>query len=250
MKGVILGICRDAEIVDVTHDVPRQNVREGAYLFSTSYRHFPAGTAHVVVVDPGVGTERRPIAVRSPDATFVCPDNGLLSYVLAEAGGLPSGWQAHHLTNRDLWLPNVSATFHGRDIFAPVAAHLAAGTPIESVGPAIDDLVTFEARQPRVENGQVLGEVVHVDRYGNLITNITLQDLSSRAGSARDLAPTAIIVEIADREIVGLSQTYQSGDGLVALMGSSGTLEIAVRNGNAAAELSAGVGASVWVREG
>ncbi len=258
MKGVILGICPDAEIVDLTHGVPAQDVRAGAYLLSTSHRHFPDGTTHVIVVDPGVGTERRPIAVQSPAATFVCPDNGLLSYVLAGAGGghspLPKGWQARHITNADPWLPEVSSTFHGRDVFAPVAAHLAAGVPIDSVGPAIDDLVTFDVLEPKVADGQVLGEVIHVDRYGNLITNITASHLSSRGVTTGDPSPSPeparIVVEIADHEIAGLSQTYQDRDGLAAFIGSNGTLEVALRNGNAATEVSAGVGASVWVRDG
>jgi S-adenosylmethionine hydrolase len=261
MKGVILRICPDADIVDLTHDVPAQDIRAGAYLFSTSCAHFPQGTTHVIVVDPGVGTERRPIAAQSRTATFVCPDNGLLSYVLAE----PGPWKTRHLTNPNLWLPNISSTFHGRDIFAPVAAHLAAGAPFDSVGPTIDHPVTFEIREPKISDGQVLGEVIHVDRYGNLITNITGESLSvlsardaplvsSRQGEAtRDLVPSeapAILITIADREIAGLSKSYQDNDGLVALIGSSGTLEIAVRNGNAATELGAGIGASVWGRAG
>lgn len=254
MKGVILGIYPDADIVDLTHDVPAQDVRAGAYLLSSSYAHFPDGTTHVIVVDPGVGTDRRAIAVQSPNATFVCPDNGLLSYVLAEAN---DGWQARHLTNADLWLPNVSSTFHGRDIFAPVAAHLAASVAFDSVGPLIDDLVTFEVRQPKIADWQILGEVIHIDRYGNLITNIEgahLALMSSRQSEAtRDLAPSGVpnvVIEIADQEIAGLSQAYQDGEALVALIGSSGTLEIALRNGNAATELSASIGASVWVRGG
>lgn len=261
MKGVILRICPNAEIVDIAHDVPAQDIRAGAYLFSTSYAYFPQGTTHVIVVDPSVGTERHPIAAQSQTAAFVCPDNGLLSYVLAE----PGPWKTRYLTNPDLWLPNISSTFHGRDIFAPVAAHLAAGAPFDSVGPTIAHPVTFEIREPKISDGQVLGEVIHADRYGNLITNITGESLSAlparnalllssrQSEATRALTPSeapAIVITIADCEIAGLSTSYQDNDGLVALIGSNGTMEIALRNGNAATKLGAGIGTSVWGRAG
>ena len=234
MKGVILGICPDAEIVDLTHDVPAQDIRAGAYLLSTAYLHFPHDTTHVAIVDPGVGTQRRPIAVKSPDATFVCPDNGLLSYVLTGVGS----FEARHLTTKKLWLPNTSLTFHGRDIFAPVAAHLASGISFESIGPVIDGLVFQAIGEPHVAEGQVLGGIVHIDIYGNLVTNI----------KSEHLPIGAITIEVMDCEIDGLSQNYQDGKRLVALIGSSGSLEIALRSGSAATEINAGVGASVWVR--
>jgi S-adenosylmethionine hydrolase len=257
MKGVILSRNPDAVIVDLTHDVPPQSVTTGAYLLDTAYRNFPLDSVHVVVVDPGVGTARRPIAVQGPSATFVCPDNGLLSYVLEREGGEPpdgpslvqgevgllAGWAAYHLTNPAYWQHPVSETFHGRDIFASVAGHLSMGTPAAAMGGIVTHVQAFAVPRAVVRDGSIEGSVVHVDRFGNLVTNIT----TSLVPASGD-----IVVETEGRSIMVLSHSYQgTGHGagpLVAVVGSNGTLEIAVRDGSASAELGVGVGGSVVVR--
>ena len=253
MKGVILGINPGATIVDLTHEVPPQDVLSGAYLFDSVYRYLPQGTVHVVVVDPGVGTRRRPIAIRSPAATFVCPDNGLLSYALQSEGGPepdaeafataqvrpPEGWQAYHLTERRFWHEPVSNTFDGRDIFAPVAGHLSAGDAPEAMGPLIDTMTAFRLPQPHERDGSVAGRVLHVDRFGNLITNV--------GASLLPASVDALVVEVGGTRISGLSTSYQAPGALVALIGSNGRLEIAMPNGDAARMLGVGVGAEVSV---
>ena len=252
MKGVILGVNPDAAIVDLTHEVPPHDIVAGAYLLGAAYRQFPPGTIHVAVVDPGVGTARRPLAVSGPNAAFVCPDNGLLSYVLECEGGsppdgpplevgeagLPPGWVAYHLKNDRYWRRPVSATFHGRDIFASVAAYLSVGEPAAKMGPEVASVQAFRVPRPLAANGRIDGAVVHVDRFGNLVTNI---------GAALLPSSGAFVVEVGGRRTTGLADSYQSGGALLAIVGSQGTLEIAARNGSAAAELGVGVGGSVVV---
>ena len=255
MKGVILSRNPDAVVVDLTHDVPPQSVTAGAYLLDTVYRNFPPGTVHVVVVDPGVGTARRPLVVQSPIATFVCPDNGLLSYVLEREGGapslvegevtLPAGWTGYHLTSAEHWQHPVSDTFHGRDIFASVAGHLSMGTPAAEMGGIVTRVQAFAVPRAVVRDGRIGGTVVHVDRFGNLVTNIAASLL---------LRGLEVVVEAGGRSVTGLSHSYQGagqeGAALLAIVGSYGTLEIAVRDGSAAAELGVGVGGSVVVWPG
>ena len=250
MKGVILSVNPDAAIVDLTHEVPSHDIVAGAYLLGAAYRQFPPGTIHVAVVDPGVGTARRPLAVSGPNAAFVCPDNGLLSYVLEREGGsppdrpplevgeagLPPGWVAYHLKNDRYWRRPVSATFHGRDIFASVAAYLSVGEPAAKMGPAAVRVQAFRVPRPLAANGRIDGAVVHVDRFGNLVTNI---------GAALLPSSGAFVVEVGGRRTTGLVDSYQSEGALLAIVGSQGTLEIAARNGSAAAEL--GVGGNVVV---
>jgi len=169
LHGVILGIHPGATVVDICHDIPAQDVRSAAFVLSTAYPYFPRGTVHVVIVDPGVGTQRRAIAMRTAEAIFVAPDNGVLSYVLARQSVL----ETVHLTQAHYWLAPLSETFHGRDLFAPVAAHLALGTPLHEMGPAIEDAVQFPIPTPLVHgDGSIEGEVLHVDHFGNLITNV------------------------------------------------------------------------------
>ena len=233
MKGVILGVNPDAAIVDLTHEVPPHDIVAGAYLLGAAYRQFPPGTIHVAVVDPGVGTARRPLAVSGPNAAFVCPDNGLLSYVLEREGGsppdrpplevgeagLPPGWVAYHLKNDRYWRRPVSATFHGRDIFASVAAYLSVGEPAAKMGPAAVRVQAFRVPRPLAANGRIDGAVVHVDRFGNLVTNI---------GAALLPSSGAFVVEVGGQQTTGLADSY-------------------ARNGSAAAELGVGVGGSVVV---
>jgi S-adenosylmethionine hydrolase len=247
MKGVILGISPGAQLVDLTHQVPPQDISTGARLLDEAAPHFPPGTIHLAVVDPGVGTERRPLLVSSPTASFVCPDNGLLSLVLARAGAeadadgtaaLPSNWSAVHLTNPAYWRHPVSATFHGRDVFAPVAAHLSMGVAPEAMGTPLQRVVAFPVAGPRWEGDALTGAVERVDRFGNLLTNITA-----------DLLPAGATVAVAEQHIGPVRRTYADGTpgAPLALVGSDGCLEVAVPQGSAAALLGVGVGAVVVV---
>lgn len=237
MHGVILSICPDAQIVDISHGIPAQNVRHAAYVLHISYPYFPKGTVHVIVVDPGVGSERRAIAVHTSGGYFVAPDNGVLSYVLAREQVL----EAVELTNSRYWLPQVSATFHGRDVFSPVGAHLLRGVPINELGRPVSNLVTFPIpTAERQLDGRLRGHVLHIDRFGNIITNIRQEELPHDGNVA---------VRIRDRLIQGVRATYAAvpeGE-WVALIGSEGLLEIAVRNGNAAQQLGVQTGEDVTV---
>ena len=224
-----------------------------AFSLAAAHLSLPQGPCHVVVVDPGGGTGRRAILVDTPTARFLAPDNGLLSYVLREylddppgepgRVRLPANVTAHQLTEPMYWLDPVIPTFHGRDIFAPVAAHLSLGVAATSLGPAIDDLVWLPAPRPSRQGDRLTGQVVYADHFGNLVTNIAAHDLADS---------NSVQVEIKGQRITGLSQTFQSPENpgdqpLLALMGSLGYLEIAVRNGSAAATLGAGVGETVRV---
>jgi len=238
MKGVLLGLCPQAGLIDITHEVRPQAVRQAAYLLSTATPFFPPGTVHLAVVDPGVGSARRAVAVQTGRATFVAPDNGVLTLALAH----DPPRLAVTLTNPDYHLPQVSATFHGRDVFAPAAAHLACGTDPRDLGEQIpvSRLVRLPSLEPRRRpDGTWQGEVLHIDRFGNLVTNVQ-----------GTMPNTQCTVEIAGQCITNLSQTFAdvaSGD-LLAYVGSSGYLEIAVREGSAAAHLGVDVGAPIEVR--
>lgn len=238
MKGAILSIARDVTLVDLTHDIPRHAVRQAAFVLWSAARYFPVGAIHLVVVDPGVGSVRRAIAVRTERAVYVAPDNGVLSYVLREE----PLQEAHELTERRYWrVPEASATFHGRDIFAPAAAHIANGVPLSAFGGAVTDPLRFELAIPRwTPEGELVGEAIHVDAFGNLVTDIPAELLGGLG---------AIRVRIGAHRIEGLSETYVSAErgALLALIGSHGNLEIAVREGSAAAATGAGVGATVRV---
>ncbi len=234
MKGVILGIAPAVTIVDITHGVPPHQIREGAYALRMAAPFFPEGTIHVVVVDPGVGGGRRPIAVKTRDAYFVAPDNGVLGYVLEECGD----FLAVHLDAPQFWQPSVSRTFHGRDIFAPVAAHLAMGVPFESLGTPISDLVMLRWPRPkRRPDGCIKGEVVHVDRFGNLVSNIPGEEMQG--------GEYVVTVDGATLSEVHATYAEVYPGALLALVGSRGYLEIAVREGNAAELLGVGSGEEV-----
>jgi len=255
MKGVILTINPQANIFDLTHQVSPQNVLQGARILGGSHGYFPRTAIHVAVVDPGVGTSRQALLLTTPHGRFVGPDNGLFSGVilgyLSESPfgdgsvTIPSGCSAHALTQAKYWLDPVSNTFHGRDIFSPVAAHLSLGIPDSDVGPLVDKIQFLASPQPSIESSSqgntIRGEVVQADHFGNLITNITARDLAQAA---------TVTVQIKGREIPGLSQTFHGEaptvDGeLVALISSSGYLEIAVTDGSAAQYLGSGPGETV-----
>jgi S-adenosylmethionine hydrolase len=250
MKGVILSLNPQAVIVDVSHAVRPQRIEHGAFLLETSLSYFPPGSIHIAVVDPGVGTRRRAIAVRTPSATFLGPDNGVLSPALpddircqvGEASGrlhLPEGSSGVTLTDASYHRQPVSDTFHGRDIFAPAAAHLSLGIPLSDLGKPVEDVVALPPFRARREpDGSWNGRIVHVDAFGNLITDVRGEDLAS----------TRITVELKDRQIAGLQRTYASGQDLTALVGSAGFLEIALSGGSAAAETAVDIGEPVVVR--
>ncbi|MCH7738385.1 MAG: SAM-dependent chlorinase/fluorinase [Chloroflexi bacterium] len=253
MKGVALTINPDLRLIDLTHQILPQNVAQGSFLLSINHRFFPNDAIHVAVVDPGVGTDRRPVLLTTPCGIFVAPDNGLLSGVIAgylnlvpeTAGlvGLPDGLTAVHLTNPDYWRQPVSQTFHGRDIFTPVAAHLSLGVAPDDLGQAIDSLFYLPMPQPVNQGGKITGQVIYQDVYGNLVTNIPAATLPAGVSSE---------VRIKGRSIIGLSRTFNDGtdagdEGLIALAGSHGYLEVAVPNGSAADLLSAGEGEAVEV---
>ncbi len=250
MKGVILSIAPHVRLVDLTHQIPPQDVRRAAFLLSNAVPFFPPDTVHLAVVDPGVGTARRPLAVRTPVGTFVGPDNGLFSYVLAEV----PHWGAVELRNPAYRLRHVSSTFHGRDIFAPAAAHLAMGAPLEALGPPVTDPQRLPLPYLELGDGWLEGEVLHADRFGNLVTSIgrlrweggrLLLVPAFRPNPPRyALSATAARVVAAGLELPGIRRTYgevPSGSPL-ALVGSSGFLEIAVREGSAAEQLGLRVG--------
>ena len=254
MKGVALGINPELRFIDLTHQIAPQNVAQGAFVLGVSYRYFPTDAIHVAVVDPGVGTARRAVLLQTPHGSFVAPDNGLLSRVLAgylaDSPGrpgkaeLPPSVRAFHLTNPDYWLHPVSDTFHGRDVFTPVAAHLSLGIAPESLGDPTWELAWLPLPQPRVTPEGISGEVIYRDTYGNLISNIPASLLKDRAIAE---------VRIRGRVIRRLSRTFldaaeeASLPELAALFGSHGYLEVAVPNGSAAAVLSAGPGEPVAV---
>jgi S-adenosylmethionine hydrolase len=236
MKGVIAAIAPRARVIDISHEIEAHRVGPARFLLAQSWPHFPKGTIHVAVVDPGVGSERRAILVEAAGHCFVGPDNGLFTDVLV----LPKA-RAREITNRELMRAEVSATFHGRDLFAPVAAHLAAGVRPAQVGRRIDDAF-------RLGGGKVVrtgrrywsGEVAYIDRFGNLITNIETRDFP-------DLAARRFVLRVGMIEIDHLSPHYASGapGEPIALIGSAGTVEIAVNQGSAAKRLGIEIGAPV-----
>lgn len=252
-----MSINPQATIVDITHEVPPQDVREAAFAVYTAYSYFPIQTIHVVVVDPGVGGDRRAIALQTERGSFVAPDNGVLTHIIdAESRGaahvsadghllqVPANMKAVHLSNREFWLPEVSATFHGRDVFAPVAAHLSKGLPIDNLGEPIDSLVVFPTAKPhRAPDGTIIGTIIYTDRFGNMITNITHADLSR-------LQAEGIHVIVGDHRIRGLRTAYISAQPgqVLALIGSSGHMEVAVRNGSAVQLLGLSIGDKVFVK--
>ncbi len=243
MKGVILGINPNARLVDISHDIKPQSIAEGAFVLGTTYRYFPAGTVHLAVVDPGVGTDRRAIILKAAGFFFVAPDNGLLADVLHDVlpdstGRLEAGWEVVAITNSRYWRSPVSPTFHGRDIFAPVAAHLSLGTRLTEFGELVSSIVVPPLARPWPRaDGSLAGSIVHVDHFGNLITNVREAQMPGRA----------VAVQVAGRKITGLRHTYAEGEGLIALIGSSGFLEIAVNGGSAHELTGAGVGDEVIV---
>ncbi len=254
MKGVILGINPQARLMDICHTVKSQNIPQAAFVLNTACPFFPQKTIHLVVVDPGVGTDRRAIILRTPSADFVAPDNGVLSYVIQESSTKPVAdsvnlyqvelepkMEAVAITKSQFWRTPVSPTFHGRDIFAPVVALLSLGFPPINFGEAITSLTMLPIPQPhRRPDGSLVGHVLHIDNFGNLITDIKSSDLPQ--------TKQPMTIEVGDQLISGLSRTYAEGKGLSTLIGSSDYLEVALRGGNASAFLDAEIGDEVRLR--
>ena len=240
MKGVLLSICPSANLVDLSHNIPSHDIRSSAFFLSATVPHFPAGSIHLIVVDPGVGTDRHPIAVSSNGSVFICPDNGILTLYCRDYGCR----EARIISNPGLMMRKVSQTFHGRDVFAPAAAHLACGVPFEDIGPILDEIKQFGIDVPRKNaTGEIVCSVVYVDKFGNLITNLHRDDPAARS------LTTASRIIAGERVIEGLQSTYgqvSEGD-VLALWGSTDYLEIAVNRGNAEKTLGVKSGGIVTV---
>lgn len=240
-KGVVLTRCPAARIVDLTHDVDPGDVRTAGRLLAGAWRYFPAGTVHTAIVDPGVGTGRRILVAQidGPNGPqrIVAPDNGLLSAVFDETE--PA--RVVCADDESLWLRPTSATFHGRDIFAPLGAALAAGADMGELGPETDSWIHLPCTQPtRDDDGAIVGEVVYIDRFGNLVTNLSADHIAASSS-----------ITVARHSVGGIERTYGSVDSgaLVALIGSTGRVEVSVNGGNAAGLLGVDVGAPVVVRD-
>ena len=241
-KGVILGIEPEAEIVDICHSVQAFDVLDGALTISQAYSYFPSGTVHMVIVDPGVGTTRRPLLVTSERYHFVAPDNGVLSLIYQREQRL----SARHVTAEHYFLQPVSNTFHARDVFSPVAAYLAKGVDPAKFGEEVSDFVRFSAPKPKpVSENTLRGVVLKVDRFGNLITNITPQDAPMLFAQE---APAFKIV-VGKREIAEIKDAYAGGapGEVFGILGSMGYLEIAANRGAAAQILGVGKGSDVSI---
>ena len=258
MKGIMLGIAPEARLVDLSHQIAPQNVRQAAYVLYTAYPFFPSHTLHLIVVDPGVGSARRPIALRTPRGAFVGPDNGVFSYVMAQE----PVEAVVELSDPRYRLSQVSHTFHGRDVFAPAAAHLAAGVPIAELGPPVPDPITFSMPRVEITFDGVNGEVLHADHFGNVITSIGRlfwygEELSLEPAfqGAVDSEPvrfeaSTALISAAGQEMEGMHRTYaevERGE-VLALVGSEGYLEIAVREGSGADSLGLNPGDPVVLR--
>jgi hypothetical protein len=254
VKGVILGINPEVKIIDITHSIEPQNIAQAAFLLNVSYRYFPKQTVHMAIVDPGVGGERQGVILKTPSAFFVAPDNGILSYIINETCRvegpltqysqslerveLKRGLEAVAITDPRFWRRPVSPTFHGRDIFAPVAAGLSLGISLYEFGEKISSIHVFPVPRPFFDlQGNLIGHILYVDHFGNLITDIRNTDLPH----------TNVTIEVAGQYIQGISRYYEQEEEFVALLGSSGYLEISLRNGNASDFLGMIVGDEIKV---
>lgn len=234
VKGVILKINPTAQLIDISHEIAPQDIWESAYVLKQAYSYFPKGSVHLAVVDPGVGTSRRPIIVVTESYYFVGPDNGLFSLIYQEAERI----RVHHITAGHYFLPNPGPTFHGRDIFAPVAAWLAKGIPSGNFGDEITDYAKLNVPLPKVTENNIDGHVVHIDRFGNIITSITYKEIQPLLGEGAD--PGLASVTLAGKQIKGLKKFYaEAAPGEPgAIINSSGALEIFMYKQNARTTLS------------
>ncbi len=241
MKGVIWKIAPEVQIADISHTIKPQNILHGALALARTTQFFPPGTIHVAVVDPGVGTTRRPIGLRLGDHYYIGPDNGLFTLVLERAEAGHAKILVVHLDRPQYWLPEISHVFHGRDIFAPSAAHLANGVPLERLGTSISDPVRLSIPRPEpIEAGGLRGQILEIDTFGNLSTNISDTDLQLLGD---------VYVMVGGKRIDGLVKTFgdRPSGSLIALIGTSHDLIISVVNGDAAHSINATLGGTVEV---
>jgi S-adenosylmethionine hydrolase len=255
VKGAILSINHEANIIDISHSIKPQNILQAAFILSVAYRYFPKQTIHMAIVDPGVGSERQGIILKTPSAIFVAPDNGILSYIIDDLFSVESdslteqthdlkeivfkkGLEAAAITDPRFWRNPVSSTFHGRDIFAPVAAGLSLGISLYEFGEKINSLHVLTIPKPFLDSeGNLVGRVLHVDHFGTLIANIKRNDLPGKD----------VVIEVAGHCIQGISNYYAQKEGVMAIVGSSGYLEISLRDGSACDFLGAIVGDEIKV---
>lgn len=238
MKAVMLGIAPNARFVDISHEIPPQDIMAGAWVVRNTAFLYPPNTVHLVVVDPGVGTSRHPVALKVKDQYFVGPDNGIFSLFFNEYE-----YNAYKLNNSTYWREGVSKTFHGRDIFAPVAAHISNGVELKDIGEPIDELVTYHWAVPIADKDGLQGWVVHIDRFGNLVTNISeelIDDHLKRKNVKIYVGNTML------NKIVTTFGDVEEGEP-AAFIGSSGMLEIGINKGNAGRMLSVDKGAQISI---
>jgi S-adenosyl-L-methionine hydrolase (adenosine-forming) len=240
LKGVILGINPAAKCVDLTHDVPSYDVESGSFLLANAYSDFPPGSIHLIVVDPGVGSKRRGIALFVGDYWFVAPDNGVLSDVLITHGE----FEAVSLSNELYHRPEVSSTFHGRDIFAPVSGYLSKGVPLKEFGPRSDEITKFPIPLPVISNGKIQGRIRYVDRFGNAISNIG-KNLFLETGQGRKYE-----IYVKDLIVNQFSNFYHQVEpgNLLAIFNSFNLLEFAINEGNAAEKYEISCGTIVSIK--
>ena len=234
MKGVILVINPNVKIIDVSHEISQGDINSAGFILAQSAPYFPANTIHVAVVDPGVGSTRKALLVETPNAFFIAPDNGLLKFIFAKE----KNCKVFEITNTAYFLDNVSNTFHGRDIFAPVAAFLSKGISPEKIGPVTNEFERGKISLPAEKGNNVFGEIIYIDHFGNLITNIPAKMLKS-----------VNEIRIGNKTLPGIFTTYSSvkESELVSVIGSHGLVEIAKRNGNAHMELNAELATKVII---
>jgi S-adenosylmethionine hydrolase len=240
LKGVIWGICPQAQIADISHSIAPQDIFEGAYALWRAAPFFPPGSVHIAVVDPGVGTNRRALGAQLGEQYYIAPDNGLLTPLIEEAERLQRVMMFVKLDNSKYWLPKVSRTFHGRDIFSPVGAYLAAGVPFDDLGSAITDPVRFKMTRPVKTLKGWRAHITVIDIFGNLTTDLLAEEI---------LEFPEVLFKIGDQEIPGLSESYghNSPGDVIALIDSEDFIEIAIVNGNAGEKLGCKVGDTVEV---
>lgn len=238
VKGIIYQIAPETTVVDITHDIPAQGIVPAALVLREIWRTFPKGTIHVAIVDPGVGTDRKIILAQYAEQLFLVPDNGLISLIHRTC----RADQVNVVTNDSLFCQPVSPTFHGRDIFAPVAAHLAKGVNPDRVGPRTDFVSLFEITTPKMTVDALTGQVIHVDHFGNLVTNISTEELARFAAMGK-----SGLVHVAGKPVGSIRRTFAdvAAGQTVAYVGSARMLEIAVNQRRAETELDAGIGTAV-----
>ncbi len=239
MKGVILNVCPAARLIDITHQIEPQNILQAAWVLKAAHTYFPKNSVHLVVVDPGVGSERRPIAVKTRSAFFVAPDNGVLTPVLDKSAAI------YELTKQKYFLKDISSTFHGRDVFAPAAAWIAKGTALSKMGSKITDPQTLTLPQPELKKNGITGEIIYSDRFGNLTTNIPADLVHSFSQRVDNMT-----IQVGKTRIKGLVSSYSQGKPgeLGCLINSWGNLEIFCRESNAAKKLKVAAGKKIIVK--